>query len=497
MLKDTRTKKTNRQRSSLRVVACCDPAIGDVEGERLRRLADRYSHDEPAFVSSLEFSPLVRQGAESMPALIIGDQREIGLYSQVLSSQLEYRMALLAEPGDLVVVNKRDRGFERYLRDYLQLEGVRYIEPVFEPGATMAPLTIRCRTDKRLLSEIKDVARNAGGLIVLPYLTTGNAWRLARNVAEDLQVAVSVCGPASRISSRANDKIWFAHCVRQLIGPQAAPPTFAAYGPAAAAAHVARLAGQFERVVVKIPNSAGSAGNIAFDSKRISDLSVGALRRIILSLLHARGWQDRYPILVGVWESDIISTPSVQMWIPLAPSGPPIIEGIFEQIVQGAEGKFVGAVPAALSADIKAQLVAEAGRIAAFFQNLGYFGRCSVDAIISNGPEGQWQVHWVECNGRWGGVSIPMTLANRLCDDQSQKGLVIAQQSEEVLPAHTVAQVTQLLGDLLFRRGTSKSGIVLLSSPEAQAGARMNFLAIGDDQDMAEKMAAEALARLD
>ena len=39
------------------------------------------------------------------------------------------------------------------------------------------------------------------------------------------------------------------------------------------------------------------------------------------------------------------------------------------------------------------------------------------DAILIGESLADARLHWIECNGRWGGVSIPMTLANRLTGD--------------------------------------------------------------------------------
>jgi hypothetical protein len=43
---------------------------------------------------------------------------------------------------------------------------------------------------------------------------------------------VAVAAPPPRLTSRVTDKIWFANQVREVLVPDALPPTFAAFGPA-------------------------------------------------------------------------------------------------------------------------------------------------------------------------------------------------------------------------------------------------------------------------
>src|SRR5690606_17302709 len=111
--------------------------------------------------------------------------------------------------------------------------------------------------------------------------------------------------------------------------------------------------------------------------------------------------------------------PSVQLWIPPRPAAEegapadPVVEGVFTQLL-GSAGEFMGGAPSRLPAAVQARLAQEAVYLGGLLQALGYVGRCSLDAIlVGDDPHGATP-HWIECNGRWGGMSIPMTLANRL-----------------------------------------------------------------------------------
>lgn len=483
-------------RASLTIVPCCRPKLDKEDEARVQAIASRLIRDEPALDAGTHFAPLVRRGLSNAPALIFGDQQEISLFSGNAPSQLEYRMAVLAQPGDIFAVHQRDKAFEDYLSKYLNLTDITFIDPQTVRGENLAPMSIECRTNTQMHPAIDRVTRNAGKLQLLAFNTTGNVWRLAQDISERCEVEVSVAGPSPRVARRANNKIWFTNRVRELLGSDALPPTHGVFGPAAAAGHIARLAKSNQRVVLKIPDSAGSVGNIAFDHDDLSGKNISDIRNDLLEVLQSLGWREHYPVLVGVWDCDVVSSPSVQIWMPLASEGLPIIEGVFEQSVQGEAGTFIGARRAALTPQLHDQLVSEAMLFACLFQKLGYYGRCSFDAIISHTPGARRSLHWIECNARWGGVSIPLTLANNLQPSHPHCGFVVVQQALGNSTFFSTEQVIKLLDGLLYDRHKSSSGLILLSPPRQDMEMRINFLAIADDQKTAENMADTAIKRL-
>ncbi len=485
----------SRDRKSLIIVPCCSARLDKQDAARVQTIADRLMRDEPALDASPHFAPLVQQGLSDAPALIFGDQQEISLFSGNTPSQLEHRMAVLAQPGDIVAVHQRDKVFEDYLSTYLNLTDITFIDPQIAQEGDVAPMAIECRTNRQMHSAIDQIARKAGKLQLLAFNTTGNVWRLAQDISQHCGVRVSVAGPSPRVARRANDKIWFTNRVRELLGPDALPPAHGVFGPAAAAGHIARLAKSNQRVVLKIPDSAGSAGNIAFNRDDLSGMTVAGIRNELVELLKSRGWHERYPVLVGVWDCDVVSNPSVQFWMPLPDEGLPIVEGVFEQSVQGEAGKFVGARRAELSQELHDQLVSEAMLFACLFQKLGYYGRCSFDAIISQTPGARQSLHWIECNARWGGVSIPLTLAIQLKPADPTCGFVVVQQSLTNAIPYTTEQSINLLDGLLYEHDTSSSGIVILSPPDQIQEMRINFLAIAHTQKAAENLADTAMRR--
>jgi hypothetical protein len=93
------------------------------------------------------------------------------------------------------------------------------------------------------------------------------------------------------------------------------------------------------------------------------------------------------------------------------------VEGVFVQATIGQEGSFSGAVPANFPVDLSQRLVDHCWLLARLFQRLGYVGRCSFDLILIGDRLQDSRMEFIECNGRWGGTSLPMTLMNRLFGD--------------------------------------------------------------------------------
>ncbi len=452
----------------------------------------KFLRDEPAFRPSQVFGPRVRAGNSGGKRLITGDQAGISLLKRRAGSRLDYRMSLLAQPGDIVLVRHREAAFEDYLRGVLGLTDVTFLSP---KTVTTAPLLSCARTCAALQDEI--VARLSGeAATILPYQTTGDAWRLAQEIGDRTRRAVSIAGPAPRISRRANDKLWFSALARSVLGQDAVPPTFAAYGPAGAAALVTRFARTEKQVIVKVPDSAGSAGNLRIDSTDIAGWTMKKLRDFLAKRLAMMGWIGEYPLLVGVWDQNVITSPSVQMTIPQSVDGPAIPLGVFEQAVKGDVAEFVGAAPATLPEALIERLEAEATSLGTVLQNLGYYGACSFDAVVTGdlgAPARQMNIHWIECNGRWTGVSIPFCAATRHLGVQPP-GFLVTQ--DRLSASITTDQIVDRLAELLFCEGGAE-GVLLMAPPSLDPKSFVILATVGHDQRSAVLIAAEALKRLD
>lgn len=451
---------------------------------RIQHLAAAELAADPLLGSLDAFGKAVTAGLTPGPSLLLEDHSGITLFAtQGGNSALAYRALMLAGDGDIVAVQApRYPDFEDYVRDVLRLGACQVMAA--QGRARSSGLADECYQDPGLLHHVIKRARTAGGLNVIPYMGTGSVWRLAAAIAEGSGTRVHVAAPPPRLTRQVNDKVWFTRVASKLLGAQAVPETSAVFGMAALTGRLAALSRQHATVAVKLPSSASSSGNLVLASMDLAGLGMRELRDHVAEPLVHLGWQGEFPLLVTVWEGPLVCSPSAQLWIPPAGQGAPAVEGIFDQIVIGTICRFSGAVPSTLPMDMKQHMAEQALRLGALFQALGYVGRCSFDAIVIGQGAGTC-LHWVECNGRWGGVSIPMTLANRLEGHRAHCPLVIM---ERRLPGQGMASMQALLdalGPMLYRPLDSPSGAIVLSPSFLHGSRRLALMVVGHDSEHA------------
>jgi hypothetical protein len=468
--------------------------LDEDERWRLRAIAAQIASEEPALAATDAFGTRARPGISAHRWLVIGDATEIALAKIDEESTYEYRLSLLARQNDLVVFGgEPNPSFELYRSQFIGQGPIVPISPRNVPANPLLPLADRCRLDDEAFARIVEATKREGGLTIVPHIGMGSAWRLAGAVADETGLDVRVMSPPPRLTRRANDKLWFTRLVAKVIGENAIPATYSAHGLAVLAQRIRALARTAERVVVKVPDSAGGAGNVCLAAHEVIDASLSDIKDRIFGILRAVGWCETYPLLVGLWEAPALSSPSVQLWIPSIADGPPIIEGLFEQILEGREGLFVGSVPAELPEPWQRRLADEAMRLATVLQFLGYFGRCSLDTLLVGRTFGTAALHWIECNGRWGGVSIPMTIVNRLKRGSDRAKFVVVQRTGESHPPQSFADALEALDPILFRSGKRGEGIVLLSPAEIEAGRGVQMLACAETIADARELATSAV----
>lgn len=467
--------------------------LAAAERRRIRERAHRLVAGDPAISSTVDFSGGVAPGITPGAGVFYEDHSSVGLALPGEEVRYEYRMRALAGSGDMLLLGSAAHvGFDAYCRDTVGLGATRVVSAPADAhaGRSMA-LARRCQDDVRFFAELAAFARDAGGLTLHPYACSGHDWLLGSALAMAARIPVRVAGPPPGVARRVNDKAWFTEQVTWLLGRCSVPPTNVVLGPAALAGRVALLARRYPRVVIKVPDSAGGKGNLVLDSRELARLAPKAIHHRLRRMLSALGWRGIFPLVAGVWESPIAASPSAQLWLPQADDGPPLVEGLFVQMLSGDEGEFIGAEPARLPATIESRMVDEAMRIGTLFQGLGYFGRCSLDAVLVGEEVEHSDLHWIECNGRWGGVSIPLVLVNRMAP-QAAANFVIVQQVDVEQPPREFGAVLQRLGSLLYCQGQRQRGIVIMSPRLLESGSGMHFVSIGDSLDDARRLAAAA-----
>jgi hypothetical protein len=478
--------------------AACIPSISNQERRSIRQIADKLLENEPALNNIGHFGSDVTCGLEpSARTIFVSDQSEIALFGAPEEGLLEYRLAVLACPHDMLVLSHdRSRGFENYLADYLDITDLDVLMATSQAANRHWPLAKRCVCDAELFRRVVRFAANTSCLNIVSYLSTGHIWDLARRLSQAAGVKIRVAAPPPRLSKRINDKIWFANRVKQVLGSLAVSPAAVVFGPAALAGHVKRLASGADRLVIKVPDSAGSSGNLCLEASAFRGDGTQRIADQLRELLGGIGWQGRFPLKLEVWEAPVLASPSAQIWIPNPRDGLPVIEGIYEQTIEGERSRFAGAKKSRMPTAMRTLMENQALQLACLFQHLGYFGRCSMDALVIGADHENANLHWVECNGRWGGVSIPMTTANRFLPNPDEYEQVIVQRVGLGMPRRSFQEAVELTEGLLFVRAKPGPGIVFLSPTSFERGVGVHFLALAETLDRAKALSDQALSRL-
>jgi len=473
----------------VRVVARRFPVPSPAVRRAVAALAAEIRTTEPSIGDAGAFGPDVFKGCRPGPKVLFGDSGEIPLLAEASYNRLEYRFGFLAGEGDLVVVgDARHEAFERYQQRALALTRLDYMSVATRSRSRYRATPAACLRDEAAYQRLRRFTAEHDGTTLLAFLTSGTVWALAARLAADTKCRIGVAGPPPLLSRRANDKIWFGEIVARLFGAGATPEKRAAHGWAALVRHVGELAQERDRLVIKVPDSAGSAGNCVVDCATVRDLGARSLFDHLRGLFPEQMRGAPFPVAVEVWDVNVLTSPSVQVWIPDPLDGEPVIEGIFEQILIGAEGEFAGAAMAELPKEQDALLAEQAFALSLLFQELGYFGRCSFDAVIAGTGPDDAQVHWIECNARWGGVSIPMSFANNTGHDGSFAVIQCGQVSVTARPFEQALAVAEA--------AAPDGGAVLLSPNIIEAGTGCHFMAFGETPQKALHRARLVLRRV-
>lgn len=472
------------------------PSLNEEGVARARDLAAHYRAATPGLTPKWFLRENVSPGWAQAPTIFLEDHRVIDLVTEAASKRFEYRSLGLAADGDIYLVSApRDRSFETYMSDRAGLgrpDVLAVSGSKNNDAAKSLALAKRCLADANILGELVGRAKLAGSINLSPFQSSGDVWLLAREIARRSSVRVRIVGPPPKLCRLANNKLWFAELVSQLLGRTHLPQTYSAYNLTGAAVRIRMLSRRSEKVVVKTPSSAGSLGNIVFETSGSDNRSLRALRETLSDQLQLSGWRNDFPLLVSVWDREVLSSPSAQMWVPLPEEGAPILEGVFSQHVSGARGGFVGGAPTQLPAAVAGKFEREALLLGLTLQHMGYFGRLSLDSVLLQSDDGAYIIHWIEANARWGGVSIPLTIAQRINPNAYDEGLFIVQRMHEPAPRKSIDKIIQTAGvtSIDLCNGQT-SGVIFLSPPET---GQIAFAVIGEEERRAQRTAAAVSA---
>jgi hypothetical protein len=154
--------------------------------------------------------------------------------------------------------------------------------------------------------------------------------------------------------------------------------------------------------------------------------------------------------------------------------------------LKGEEKVFVGSRPSALPDAVNLELATGGLMVAAALQELGYVGRCSFDYLVTGDPNGEFQVMFTECNGRWGGTSTPMSLLDRLLHGPRPPYRAQDVVFPELVGA-SLPDLLELAGDLTFDTDTGQGRFIFYNLGPLRGHGKFDVISIGADQADAER----------
>lgn len=104
--------------------------------------------------------------------------------------------------------------------------------------------------------------------------------------------------------------------------------------------------------------------------------------------------------------------------------------------------------------------------LARVFQHLGYVGRCSFDMMLVGPNIQESEIELIECNGRWGGTSLPMTLMNRMFSDWQTQPFTSHTLNIEGVNQVSFRELQRTLIDQLYCHRAAKPGTLVLFNPQ-------------------------------
>lgn len=393
---------------------------------------------------------------------------------------LQERSRLRACDGDLMATSHTmDPAYAAYCCDELGLGEVRWLTP----KRLDSPLQLAeaCWEDREVRRILVHAIRQEDLAYVHPHQGTDAVWRLALLLSQKAHLPVRVIGAPPGLNQFANDKGKFTRVVQRLFGSPSTPPTDVVWNRATAASHVAKLADTGASVAIKLPCSAGGQGNLSLPMESVRGKSVREIDALLHELLDRVGYQSGDELLATVWESDVIGSPSAQFWIPPEGQAEPVLEGFFQQFIVEEQGEFAGATPATLPPHLAECMARSCTILATVFQQLGYVGRCSFDLVLLGQSTETATFRFIECNGRWGGTSLPMTLMNRIFGDWSIQPYATHIQELKGAGCLPWKKWRERLGPLGFDRRTGKGKFMLLNPQSLAESDQLSVIALGDD----------------
>lgn len=431
--------------------------------------------------------------ASPRPVLHLEDVSGIPFLRNIAGvEEYQHRARVRVRSGDLyATVTPPDPDYETYCARRLGLGPARWLDT--PAGDNPLAVTRGCLASS-VFSQLVDVARAARGLSLHPYMSIDETWSLAARLHAEANVPISVLGPPPPVTWIANDKAHFVELIELVLGPGWVPETHEANTADEIVALLGDLSHRHARIGLKRTRCASGTGNLVLSAGDLREQPAALTAANVDRFLTRTEWPGDEPVLVVAWESAAAS-PSTQWWIPDRDDGPPRLDGIYEQILEGEWRVFVGSRPSTLPDPVHRSLTEASIRVVEALQTLGYVGRCSFDHLVLGDPRGEFTILFTECNGRWGGTSTPMHLVDRVVS--GPRPCYRAQDFiHERLTSARFHDVLDRLGTETFDAKTQEGRYLFYNVGPLGEFGKLDVIALGATQAEAEQALLADLPRL-
>ena len=259
--------------------------------------------------------------ADRFPALHLEDVSGIPFIKGVPGvAQYQQRARVRASDGELVAcVVAPAPGYEACQR--LGLGAPQWLQP--EGGDDPLEIARGCMRGDTL-NTLASRARDAGGLVIHPYMAIEPVWALAEAIAQASGGAdVRVLGPTVDAVWIANDKGALDALAHALELGDIMVETHRATTAQALTRAVITLASRHDRVGLKRTRCASAMGNQVLSGPALRAMSEEEVARVVQDFLARTEWPEGQEEVLAVQWVQASASPSTQLWIPHPEQGPP------------------------------------------------------------------------------------------------------------------------------------------------------------------------------
>lgn len=379
-------------------------------------------------------------------------------------------------------------GYNEYLARYLDWENIHYFQVQQNLMSENLGLFRPLLDDTKAYDKLVKVTRIEQDFVIHPYQGILSAWKAAALLKSQGCHSIKVLAPIPKLADIVNEKHHFCSIVQRLLGKEEVIDWAIATSIPEIFQNISKLSGYSSGLAIRIPNLVFGFGTLLLTRDKVNRTSKDELHNEIFKWIDKVNTipTDDKPFLITRWEEDVLVSPSVHLWIPPKKNHEPMIEGVFDQSFSPNDPlTFQGSRVSQLPVNIIERVERAAFLLGCLFQKMFYVGRCSFDLIVCGKSFEKTTIKFVECNGRWGGTSIPMSFMNRVFGDYRNHPYVAG------IWKNTSGEIIQFedliskLDDILYNVFTKRGWVILYNPGALSEMNRIYFITLGSSYEEA------------